>query len=416
MFKFFKTDPSKKAKKCVEKALIEIEEGYPDYASIEFEKAARLFLEEEQIDFAVKYFREAAYTALETNDHSRCAEMKIAAAECLFIEGRYDEGGGLYSESSDHLYRDKKLRNSNRALGVAIIGYLGARNFDTATNLMRKAEKRLDELSGKTDPMYELAKLCVLTLCEGADVSKDAFEKAAKNAKPSIPEQPLLEFVVGSVRLAINTMITLSWAGPEQHEVPVKCPIELELQFKCPTEVRVVDSRVSLSNSVVVKKAPEFRTNSSKDESWLIEFLPVLSGSGTIGPYTMTLEGEKVLVHKHSNKIEFTIARAPSDLELNVIPERVSCTLGDEAIIEVNLKNIGDGPADNISIKANLSEGLEISLGNEEKNINFLGSGETIHFQIFVRAISQGDELVTINAIDSRSGKEVVKTAMVRVG
>jgi hypothetical protein len=416
MFKFFKTEPSKKAKKYVEKALIEIEEGYPEYASIEFEKAARLFLEAEQIDFAVKYFREAAYTALEKSDHSRCAEMKIAAAECLLLEGRYDEGGGLYSESSDHLYRDKKLRNSNRALGVAIIGYLGARNFDTATNLMRKAEKRLGELSGKTDSMYELAKLCVSILCEGANVSKGAFEKAARAAKPSALEQPLVDFVVGSVRLALDTEITLSWAGPQQHEVPVKSPIELELQLKCPTEVRVVDNRVSLSNSVVVKKVPEFLTKSSKNESWLIEFIPVLSGTGTIGPYTMTLEGDKVLVHKHSNKIEFTIARAPSELELNVTPERVSCALGDEAIIEVNLKNIGDGPADNISVKTSLSEGLEISLGNEEKTINFLGSGEIIHFQIFVRAISQGDELVTVNAVDGRSGQEVVKTVMVRVG
>ena len=48
--------------------------------------------------------------------------------------------------------------------------------------------------------------------------------------------------------------------------------------------------------------------------------------------------------------------------------------------------------------------------------INFIGSGEKIRFQIFVRAISQGDELVTINAVDGRTGQEVVKTTMVRVG
>jgi len=416
MFKFLKSDPAKKAKKCVEKALVEIEEGFPQYASIEFEKAARLFLEEEQIDFAVKYFREAAYTALESNDHTRCAEMKIAAAECLFMEGRYDEGGGLYSESSDHLHRDKKARSSNRALGVAILGYLGARNFETATNLMRKAEKRLSEQIGKIDPIYDLAKLCASILCDDADIAKATFEKAARSAKPTSPEQPLVEFVVSSVRLALDTDVTLSWAGPAQDEVPVKSPIELELQFKCPTEVRIVDHRVSLSNSVILKKEPEFSTAASKNESWLIEFTPVLSGTGIIGPYTVTLEGEKVLVHKHSNKIEFMIARAPSDLDLKVSPERVSCTLGDEAIIEVNLKNIGDGPADNILIKTNLSEGLEISLGNEEKTVNFLGSGETIHFQVFVRATSQGEQLVTVNTTDGRTGQEVVKTVMVRVG
>lgn len=416
MFKFLKSDPAKKAKKCVEKALIEIEEGFPQYASVEFEKAARLFLEEEQIDFAVKYFREAAYTALESNDHTRCAEMKIAAAECLFMEGRYDEGGGLYSESSDHLHRDKKARNSNRALGVAILGYLGARNFDTATNLMRKGEKRLSELSGKTESMYDLAMLCVSILCDAVDVTKETFEKAARGAKPTTAEQPLVEFVVGSVRLALDTEVTLGWAGQKQDEVPVKSPIELELQFKCPTEVRIVDHRVSLSNSVILKREPELTTPPSKNESWVIEFTPVLSGTGIIGPYTVTLEGEKVLVHKHSNKIEFMIARAPSDLDLKVSPERVSCALGDEAILEVNLKNIGDGPAENILIKTNLSEGLEISLGNEEKTVNFLGSGETIHFQIFVRATSQGEQLATISTSDGRTGQEVVKTVMVRVG
>ncbi|TET12293.1 MAG: hypothetical protein E3J86_00475, partial [Candidatus Thorarchaeota archaeon] len=122
MFKFLKSDPVKKAKKHIEKALIEIEDGYPEYASVEYEKAARRFLQVEQTDFAVKYFREAAFYALEKNDHFRCAEMKTAAAECLLLEGRYDEAGGLYSESSDHLYREKKPKDANRALGIAIIG------------------------------------------------------------------------------------------------------------------------------------------------------------------------------------------------------------------------------------------------------------------------------------------------------
>ncbi|MBN2228204.1 MAG: hypothetical protein JW779_01350 [Candidatus Thorarchaeota archaeon] len=416
MFKFLKTDPAKKAKKHVEKALIEIEEGYPQYASVEYEKAAQLFIEIEQYDFAVKYFREAAYTALENNNHCRSAEMKIAAAECLFVEGRYDEGGGLYSEASDHQQREKKIRDANRSSGVAILGYLGARNFDTATNLMRKTEKRMTDSTSKIDPLYELARICVRILCEGSDVAKEDFEKTVRNSKPKASEQTLIDFVVGSTRLALDTEVTLEWAGPTQNEAPVKTPVELELQFKCPAPVRVVDHRVSLSNSIVMKKEPEFSQSPSTNESWLIEFTPVLSGGATIGPYTVTLEGDKVLVHKHSNVIEFTIARAPSNLELKVTPERVSCSLGDEAILEVELKNIGDGPADHITVKTNLSEGLEISLGNEEKSINFLGSEESMHFQIFVKAIMQGEQLVTITAVDGRTGQEVVKSAMIRVG
>lgn len=416
MFKFLKSDPLKKAKKHVEKALIEIEEGYPQYASVEYEKAARLFLEQEEIDFAVKYFREASYCSLESGDHYRTAEMKIAAAECLFIDNRYDEGAGFYSEASDHMHREKKYRESNRALAIAVIGYLGARNFDTAMNLLRKGEKRVSESSNKTSVEYELAKECVMILCEGADVDKKNFEKLANGAKPNATEQPLVNFVTTSVRLALDTEVTLDWAGAERKEVPVKSLIEFELQFRCPTQVRVVDQRVSLSNSVIISKAPEFNHPASTEDSWLIECKPVLSGTGIVGPYTVTLEGDKVLVHKHSNKIEFDIARAPSNIDVSVSPERVSCTLGEEAILEVELRNLGDGPAEHINVTCTLSDGLETSLGNDEKTINFLGSEEKIRFQFFVKAVGQGDELVTIRAVDGHSGQEVVKTALVRVG
>jgi hypothetical protein len=416
MFKFLKSDPIKRAKKLVDKALDEIEEGYPDYASTAYEKAARIFHEEDEIDFAVKYFREAAYCALESNDHYRCGELKIEAAKCLLQEGRYDEGGALYSEASDHYHREKKNRESSRSLGVAIVSYLGARNFSTAKNIMKKAEKRHSDITKKPHSCYSLAKLSVEILCDGYEVEKGVFEKAASTAKPSESEAILFEFVVNSVRLALDTEVTLDWAGKAQDNVPVKTLVELELQYTCPTDVHVIDHRVSLSNSVILSEEPTFSNPPSKQESWLIKFQPVLSGDGVVGPYTITLEGDKVLVHKHTNVINFNIARAPSDIELSVAPERVSCSLSDEAGFEIELKNNGDGPADNITIKIELSEGLEISLGSEEKTINFIGSGDKIRFQIYVRAISQGEELITVHAVDGRTGQEVSKTSMVRVG
>ncbi len=416
MFNFLKSDPVKKAKKYIEKALIEIEEGYPEYASTEYEKAARCFCEVDQTDFAVKYFREAAYCALENNNHSRCSEMKIAAAECLIREGRYDEAGGLYSESSDHFHREKKGRESNRTLGVAIAGYLAARNFNTAINIMRKAEKRLKEIATKKDPLFILAELCVRILCEGIEVPSDEFERAAKSIKPNETEKPLFDFLVASTRLALQTEILLDWAGPPQKEVKVKEPLEIELKYSCPAEVQIVDHRLSLSNSVILTKEPEYTQSPAKEESWLLTFKPVLSGEGTIGPFTVTLEGDKVLVNKHSNVLEFKIARAPSKLALDVSPERVSCNLGEEAVLQITVLNEGDGPAENIEVKVELSDGLEISLGIEQKIVNFLGSGEKVRFQLFVKAVAQGEELVTIKAADGRSGDEVIKTTMVRVG
>lgn len=416
MFKFLKSDPVKKAKKYIEKALIEIEEGYPEYASTEYEKAARCFLEVEQTDFAVKYFREAAYCALEVNDHGRCSDMKIAAAETLLQEGRYDEAGGFYSESSDHLQREKKTKESNRVLGMAIIGYLAARNFGTATNLMRKAEKRLKDSPAKKDQLYNLAELCVRILCEGEDIQSDIFEKAAKSVKPNDCEKPLVEFLINSTRLAIKTEILLEWAGAPQTEVNVKEPLEIELRYKCPAEVQIVDHRLTLSNSVILTKEPDYNQKPSREESWLLVFKPVISGTGVVGPFTVTLEGDQVLVNKHSNSLEFMIAQAPSNIALDVDPERVSCNLGEEAVLQVTILNEGDGPAENIEVSVELSDGLEMSLGIEEKVIHFLGSGENVRFQAFVRAVGQGEELVTVKATEGRSGQEVVKTSLVRVG
>ena len=82
----------------------------------------------------------------------------------------------------------------------------------------------------------------------------------------------------------------------------------------------------------------------------------------------------------------------------------------------MTILNEGDGPAENIEVNVDLSDGLEMSLGIDEKLINFLGSGENIRFQAFVRAVGQGEELVTIKVVDGRSGQEVVKTSMIRVG
>ncbi len=416
MSRFFRSDPLKKAKRYVDKALEEYQDGYPDYASTEYEKAARAFSEAEELDFAVKYFREAAHCALEAENHFRAAEMKVAAAECLLTEGRYDEAGNLYSEASDHFFREKKVKESSRTLAVGIVGYLGARNFETATNLLRKAEKRYSTSSGKTHPVQDLAKQAVAILCEGKEVARSDFDKVASKTKPSEVESALFNFLIDSVRVAIDTEVELEWAGAHQDEVKVKTPVELEFRYKCPAPVRVVDHRLSLPNSVVLVREPNFAQEAAKEESWLIEVKPVLSGSGSVGPYNVTLEGERVLVNKHSNVVEFNIARAPPSLSLELKPESMRITLGDEASVEGEVRNDGDGPADNIHVATELTEGLEIALGSEERTINFLGSGEKVRFQIYVKAVMQGEGSITFTAIDRSTGNEARMTSRVLVG
>jgi hypothetical protein len=414
MSRFLKRDPLKKAKNHVEKALRELEDGYPDYASTEYEKAACLFLENSEIDFAVKYFREAAFCSLEANDYARGAEMKIQAANALLSDRRFDEGGGLLSESSDHLFRVKKQKGSLRSLAVAIICYLAARNFSTAVNLTRKAEKRFSGTTAK-ESMFDFAQLSTQILCEGASSTERDLSKAIGAAKPRPAEADLVKYVAESVKLAQKTEVVIEWAGEVQKEISAKSPVEFELRYRCPVPVKVVDSRYSLSKSLKFTREPDIELRIAKEDSWLLEVLPVLSGDGLVGPFNMTLEGESVLVHKISNSIDFRIARAPSDLKMILSPERLSCGLGDESVFDVEFMNEGDGPADNIQVSIELSDGLEISLGSSEKTIQFIGPKERMRFQVYVRGVSIGDEMVTIKAVDSRVGEEIVQTSVVRV-
>ncbi|MHA2602410.1 MAG: hypothetical protein AM324_009805 [Candidatus Thorarchaeota archaeon SMTZ1-83] len=415
MSRFLKKDPVKKAKKHIDRALQELEDGYADYASQEYEKAAHLFLEADEEDFAVKYFRESSYCAIQNNDHERAASMKIQAADVLLRDGRFDEGGGLYSEASDHLFRQKKVKESTRIASVGILAYLAARSFDTGVNLIRKLDHRISGMSIGKVPTLELARLSVNILCEGGDVPAKMLKNAINAAKPRPAEQALFSFLTESVKIARDTEVVVEWAGRAQDEVQAKTPVEFELRYKCPAPVRVVNYRTSLSTSLKFTKEPTIEQKVAKQDSWLLEVLPVLSGSGTVGPFSLTLEGENVLVNKMSNALEFRITRPPSDLSVEISPETVSCGLGDEAILDVTFINEGEGSAENIKMTVELSEGLELSLGGSEKVIEFIGPKERMRFQLFVRGMALGDETVTVKAEGSRKGEETTNSSTIRV-
>ncbi len=416
MFKFLKKDPMDKAKRHVEKALKEIEENYYDYASIEYEKAANLFIEAGSSDFAVKYFREAAYCALEHEDHLRAAEMKICAGETLLIDSLYDEAGGFYQEASDHLFRANKLSDSLRTLALSVMAHLGSRNFDTAVNLLRKMEKRIPTKNPPKVPACDVAKEFVEVLIEGYETTQANLTACISKYKPKESELELVEFLTNSVRIALDTTIRIEWAGKEMSEVNAKTPLEFELIFKCPVSIRILDYKLSLSNSLTFIKEPAINNEPATDGSYLLSVNPVLSGEGIVGPFKLTISGDRILAHKHSNTIQFRIAKAPSQLGMELSPARISCGIGDEVVIDVDLSNTGEGPADNIEIKIALSDGIEQSLGSAMRSLQFLGANEKMRLQVYIRGVSMGDELVTIAVKDSRSGQEIIKTAQVIVG
>ncbi len=413
MSRFFKKDPVEKAKKYVEKALREIEANDFEYASIEYEKAAKQFVVAGRSDFAVKYFREAAFCAIEEEDYIRSSEMKICAAETLLLDSRFSEAGGFYSEASDQVYRMKKTNLSFAYLSSSIMCNLAARNFETAVNLFKKVEKRS---SGQKHSSVEFASICTKVLADGESTTISKLKKASSKVKITPAEEALIQLLTESMEIALQTEIVIEWAGKPQDEVSAKIPIEFELRYSCPVPVRVTNHRYSLSNSLTFEKEPQIEERQSEDGSWLLTVNPVLSGDGTIGPFKLTLEGNKVLMHKHSNKIDFRIAKAPADLKMDMTPERISCDLGDEVVFDIEIRNEGAGPADNILMMIVLSDGLELSLGTEETVIQYLGSQEKMPFHAYVRGLGMGDELVTVILKYPRTGFEITRTGMVRVG
>ncbi len=414
--KFLRRDPAKMARQHVERALKECEQQYYDYASEEYEKAARLFHEADLADFSIKYFREAAYCALQNNDHVRAGMMKIASAEVLIEEGRFEEAGGLYAEASDHLFREKRFNESTRTMAMCVMSFLASRSLNTAVNQFRKGEKRLTGNKGIDDPAYLLAQLCVEVLCEGHTVAERELDSIIDRFRPSSTEAPLVSFVAESVRCALKTELILDWAGEPMKSVPVKRPVELEFRYSCPVPVRVIAHRYTLSSSLVLEREPVLTPETSDAESWLVVVRPVLSGEGVIGPFSLTLEGERVLFNKHSNTLRLEIEKAPARVELTLSPPRLNCSIGDEIVFDVVLSNHGDGAAEPIDIEFLTSHGLEMSVGVNRKTVQFLGVGESLNLQVFLRARERGDQLLMVRLIDSRGVVQIEKNAIVRVG
>jgi hypothetical protein len=415
MVGFLKRDPSSKAKKHIEKALSELEANFPGYASQEYEHAARLFLEAEEVDFAVKYFREAASCALQNNDHNRAGDIKITAAEALVSDSRFQEAGSLYSEASDHFHHEKRANESARALSTAVLSYLAARSFETAVNLLRKAEGRQSGYAQTRAPVLSLATVGVGILCEGEDISQKELQKALDQFKAKPSESTLVSFIASSLKMALDTTVTIEWAGRKENTVLVKTPIEFEVKYECPSPVRVIDYRVSLSSNLVLSRMPKIAGGAASEDSWLMEVTPILDGTGVVGPFKVRLEGETVLVNRQSNTVKLDISPAPPKLEMSLSPQQLSCGVDDEVVIDVVLRNSGHGPASNITVSTELSTGLQLSMGNDQKSIQFIAIGEEMRFQLYVKAVSRGDALITVKTKVLNQDLELVKTALVRV-
>jgi hypothetical protein len=300
-------------------------------------------------------------------------------------------------------------------MSIAVLCSLAARNFDTAVNLFKKSTKRLSGTSRGSHHAHEFARMAVGVLCEGDEIPSKDIDDALRRFKPDDMEKRLIEFVAASVKLAQQTEVAIEWAGKPRESVKSKSHIEFELRYECPVPVRVIDKRYSLSNSLAFVEEPDIDGKLSKTGSWLMVLNPVLSGEGVVGPIRLTLEGQEVLVNKHSNTLQFDIEPAPSDLHVYLSPADITCGLGDELIFDVELLNKGGGAANNIDVMLKLTPGLETSIGSESKSIQFIGVGERMRLQFYIRAVQVGDQSLVVTAKSPDGSVELEETGIVHV-
>ena len=116
MFDFLKSDPVKKAKKHIDKALEEIEHGYPDFASTEYEKAGAGNLDLEWRSLCTKhvtnnqYFHQAKTEDTgENRIYSQQGQYSHGAQHLSLCHGNCNEYGANYQADNTRYHRQPEV-------------------------------------------------------------------------------------------------------------------------------------------------------------------------------------------------------------------------------------------------------------------------------------------------------------------
>ncbi|MHA2289494.1 MAG: hypothetical protein ACXABG_11980 [Promethearchaeota archaeon] len=160
--------------------------------------------------------------------------------------------------------------------------------------------------------------------------------------------------------------------------------LSTSLTAHAPISISSIFLRTGSQGRLISTSTPELPLKLSTGENYTINFslIPNLPGKWMIGPLVVTYEipNEDGEYPSNSNRFMIEAKDAEPALDLKMESETIEEDL--EYLVTVIVENIGKISLQNINIKIDLPEGVEISQGTEEKMISSLAEGETFSFEI----------------------------------
>ncbi len=412
-FSLFKKDPVKKAKKLVDKGDYYWEIDDLDAAASHYEKAAQIYDELGDFESAEKYYFEAARCGLELDDEEMAAKYKTYAASILMKENKAREASDIMNEVSDHFLRAGKTKESARALGVAIISAIAASDFNHAINLTKKIKRK--GKSKKLDhPVLKLAEYLTKIICNGEVISESTFEKAVSKASFNDIEFNFISPVIEGARLSHDTTISIEPISSLKKVTTGKV-LKFKIKITSPVPSQVISTSLPLSRNLIITKEPEFSKKPVLNEEVKFEVKSSISGSAIVGPFKITLKSDKAILHKITNSIEFEVEPPKAKVELFVDSEEYSVSTNNEFQINVRIKNMRSDSIDNILLKAEYQEGIDLSLGTSEKTIGILPGNSEMDFPFYFISSEPGEKIIMFKVFEKDRSKKPLDQIAIKI-
>ena len=156
------------------------------------------------------------------------------------------------------------------------------------------------------------------------------------------------------------------------------------LTAHAPISINSIILRTGSQGRLISTSTPELPLKLSTGENYTINFslIPNLPGKWNIGPLLVTYGLPNEDGEYPSNSSKFTINAKDAEPALNLKMESETVEEDLEYIVTVIVENIGKISIQDIVIKIDVPEGVEISQGTEEKLISSLVEGENFTFEI----------------------------------
>jgi len=269
--------------------------------------------------------------------------------------------------------------SSNKVRYLQFLIYLSEKDFEKLTSIYETHKKTLTDSYGKA---IELA----WTLIH----SSDTFLDQEPLPTIAIPD----EFVNIKVK-AEEIMQRCSLCKSELFLGDKNQIIEKGSEFilsttltaHAPISVTSIFLRTGSQGRLISTSTPELPLKLSTGENYTINFslIPNLPGKWNIGPLMVTYElpNEDGEYPSNSNKFTIEAKDAEPALDLKMDSETIEEDL--EYMVTVIVENIGKISLQDINIKIEVPEGVEISQGTKEKLISSLAEGETFSFEVAMK-------------------------------